>query len=395
MTTMTGRKRGGTSTRTLTPLPPTNSPPLLPFDLVAEILCCLPVKHLLQLRCVCKSWNSLISHDSKFAKNHLRLSTSNHDRHDLILVSASLFYLSGCPISSIFSSAASFTSFKWLNNHRLILNLKGDYIGRVTTCDGMVCVRIDESLAFLCNPSIRKFKILPPLINPSQKYLQTSFTLVYDRFTSNYKIIALSVRDYQKNREINVHTLGTDYWKGIHDFPNHHLIQGPGIFLSDSLHWLPYDGRSGSSGKVIVSLHLQKESYQEFSHPLYDIQSETYNTLGVLRDCLCIFSNSDKFFDVWIMKEYGNGQSWTKLLSVPQMGDAYIYILTKPLYISEHDQVLMYFMKRRKFSLAVYDSINDTYKIPEIQGNIQVPMEGRFYFPYVYIESLISPFFQD
>jgi len=132
MTTTTDCKQGETSTKTLPPLPPTNSPPFLPFDLVVEILCRLPVKHLLQLRCVCKSWNSLISIDSKFAKNHICLSTSNHDRHHLILGSAPVFNLSGCSISSIFSSATSFTSFTQLNNHPLILNLKGGYVWRVT-----------------------------------------------------------------------------------------------------------------------------------------------------------------------------------------------------------------------------------------------------------------------
>lgn len=49
--------------------------PTLPFDLIAEILCRLPVKLLLQLRCVCKFWNYLISHP-KFAKKHLSMSTT-------------------------------------------------------------------------------------------------------------------------------------------------------------------------------------------------------------------------------------------------------------------------------------------------------------------------------
>ena len=49
--------------------------PTLPFDLVAESLCRLPVKLLLQLQCLCKSWNSLIT-DHKFVKKHLSLSTT-------------------------------------------------------------------------------------------------------------------------------------------------------------------------------------------------------------------------------------------------------------------------------------------------------------------------------
>ncbi|MCI53759.1 F-box/kelch-repeat protein, partial [Trifolium medium] len=49
--------------------------PTLSLDLIEEILCRLPVKLLVQLRCVCKSWNALIS-DPKFAKKHLSRSTT-------------------------------------------------------------------------------------------------------------------------------------------------------------------------------------------------------------------------------------------------------------------------------------------------------------------------------
>ncbi|MCH81608.1 F-box/kelch-repeat protein [Trifolium medium] len=51
------------------------SPPLptLPEDVIPQILCRLPVKLLIQLRCVCKSWNALIS-DSEFLKKHRRMS---------------------------------------------------------------------------------------------------------------------------------------------------------------------------------------------------------------------------------------------------------------------------------------------------------------------------------
>jgi len=124
-------------------MPPTNSLQFLPFDLVAEILCRFPVKHLIQLCYVCKSWNSLISHDSEFTKKHLSLSTSNlvlssiHSSRELLVSDSS--------ISSIFSTAST-TSFTQLNHLY-------EY-GRVTTCDGMLCVRIDQSSSLLFSPSI-------------------------------------------------------------------------------------------------------------------------------------------------------------------------------------------------------------------------------------------------
>jgi hypothetical protein len=56
-----------------------HAPPLpaLPFELIEEILCRLLVKLLLQLRCVSKSRNSLVSNPN-VAKKYLCLSTTCH-----------------------------------------------------------------------------------------------------------------------------------------------------------------------------------------------------------------------------------------------------------------------------------------------------------------------------
>ena len=111
-------------------------------------------------------------------------------------------------------------------------------------------------------------------------------------------------------------------------------------------------------------------------------------TLGVLRDCFCISANSTfVFLDVWIMKEYGNKESWTNLHRVPYMEDRVLHHYTKAMYIFEDEQLLMSFYKFESFEsyklkLGVYDSKNGTLEISEIQ-NIRDPQ--------VYIESLISP----
>ncbi|KEH31123.1 putative F-box domain-containing protein [Medicago truncatula] len=63
--------------------PDEESPVILPNDLITEVLSFSDVKSLIQMKCLCKSWNSIIS-DPKFAKLHLKRSAQNPH---LILVS--------------------------------------------------------------------------------------------------------------------------------------------------------------------------------------------------------------------------------------------------------------------------------------------------------------------
>ncbi|XP_058775988.1 F-box/kelch-repeat protein At3g23880-like [Vicia villosa] len=356
------------------------SPPHIPLDLVSEILCRLPVKHLLQLCCVCKSWNSLISLDSNFARKQLSLSTPNKDRHHLIQSSTKYyreFLLSHSTISSFFTNDPIVTVNQFRHTLKRVLGL------HISTCDGILCFAIKGSQAVLYNPFTRKSNKLPPLKAPNSRDFQNLYTLVYDSITGNYKIIAVTFGN--SKIQVNIHTLGTRYWRRIQDFPCSLLISTPGIFVNDTVNWFAYDS---NSAKVIVSLDLKKESYQKFSLPFSHF--EFFINLGTLKGCLSILSQHENFqlFYVWIMKEYRNEKSWTKLFTIPShpercgLYDGY----SKVLYISENNQLLMEFEKR---GLVVYDSTNKNFSIPKMQNNIHDDEEVA---PLFCVESLISPF---
>ena len=366
-----------TSNATLTSTP---SPlPTLPFDVFVEILCRLPVKLLTQLRCLCKSFNSLIS-DPKFAKKHLRLSTK---RLHLIVGSKNYsddLYLFDSPISSIFlTSRVTQTQI----SHPIPQSSLGVKSLGMFSCDGILCFTIDHASAFLWNPSIRKLNILPPLKNPLKKFLRTFFSFGYDHFIDNYKVVAISFLIDGKSNEIKIHTLGTGFWRKIHDCPYSFVRHSSGVFVSGTVNWLTYDA-SNSSPRAIVSLGLEKESYQKLSLP--DLEMN-FRTLRVLKDCLCTFAIVDMFMDVWVMKEYGNKDSWTKLYNVPYIRDKGFYACPEMLYLYEDDQMLIDFLELKSFKLklGMYNSKNGTLSISEIQ-NINGPMVPR-----VYVESLISP----
>ncbi|RHN65466.1 putative F-box domain, galactose oxidase, beta-propeller, F-box associated interaction [Medicago truncatula] len=189
--------------------------PTLPFDLVAEILCRLPVKLLVQLRCLCKSFNSLIS-DPKFAKKHLQMSTA---RHHLMLRSTNnlgKLFLYDSPIQSIFStSRVKQTQLNYPNG------LKNNHFCAYS-CDGILCISNTNyySCAVLWNPSIGEFKILPPLeTSPNRRACSSFYSFGYDHFIRNYKTVVISFDTdnyfFAGKYEVSVLTLGTYSWRRI------------------------------------------------------------------------------------------------------------------------------------------------------------------------------------
>lgn len=82
--------------------------------------------------------------------------------------------------------------------------------------------------------------------------------------------------------------------------------------MSRKINWLASKHEFRESPCFFVSLDLENETYQEVPKPDYGEVGDNFLTLGVLRDCLCMLSGHD----VWLMKEYGIKDSWTKLYTV-------------------------------------------------------------------------------
>ncbi|XP_057437276.1 F-box/kelch-repeat protein At3g23880-like [Lotus japonicus] len=184
-----------------------------------------------------------------------------------------------------------------------------------------------------------------------------------------------------------VHTLGSNSWRKIEDFPGVPYQRGSdgGNFVSNAVNWLARD----TAG--IFSLDLGKETYEEFLQPDYGIEVD-YKILDVTRDCLCILANSD----FWVMKEYGNSESWTKLFSfssnflsrVPL--DWYRFRKHHLLCVLENDESLVYPGCRNVY---VYSHKNDTFRRSRLEKKIGLMKHRRLVIKDIYVEmeSLISP----
>jgi F-box interacting protein len=273
---------------------------------------------------------------SKILKHHHRFVNVFRDRNHWISWDF--------PLSSVFSNVLNPTVT--LTQTQLNIPFSNSRAIHILECDGILCFTYGgegvggrgRGTAVLCNPSIRKYSTLPPLENRRKREVRsTLFSFGYDHFNDVYKVIAISYFK-DKNNEVDVYTLGTNYWRSIQDFPcSSRCMYQPGVFVGGTVNWLAYEASNSSYCCDIVSLDLEKESYQKVPQP--DLEKDHW-AIGMFRDCLCIFASSDMFLDVCIMKEYGIKESWTKLYNVPYAENPYTHPYPKTVYIFYDDQLL-------------------------------------------------------
>lgn len=227
----------------------------------------------------------------------------------------------------------------------------------------------------------------PPLENIKSGYsvIETSLGFGYDRLTESYKAVKMIFdADHGLKTRVMIHTFGTSFWRRMEvDFCP---VDKTGTFAYGTIYWIAsvvWDSKK----RFIVCLDVGKESFQELRLPKLD---DLNLTLGVLRDCLCVVSHEQLFWDIWVIKEHG--KCWTKLFSIPE--DCSCFPLNQPHYISEDKEELLPLSSFR--GLVVYRRATPTDKVTRIFyiENIKawiLPEMSYSYEPVVYTESLISP----
>ncbi|THF96056.1 F-box/kelch-repeat protein At3g23880-like [Camellia sinensis] len=355
--------------------------PNLPHEIIVEFLSRLPVKSLLQFRSVCKSWLSLIS-NPQFVKTHLSIASKIDDCTNQRLLLSSIcphFDLKSCSLYSVLYEQSD-------NAVELDYPLKDPHhsVWIVGSCNGLVCIAIEEDSIFLWNPSTRKSKKLP---NSGIRMRYGCFIIYgfgYDESIDDYKVVGIfcvfgSGGSYEN--EVKVYALRTDSWRRIQDFPCGIPLDDSGKFANGALHWAASGDTGSSHSWVIVSLDLAKETYGEVVQPNYGDGGFDL-TLGVLKGCLCVLCNfQGTRADVWVMNEYGIRESWIKLFAIPYVTDPGNYEYSPPLCISKNGEILLEFGS----GLVLFNPKDGTFRNAAIH-NLCACLEAD-----IYVESLVSP----
>ncbi|KEH37799.1 putative F-box domain-containing protein [Medicago truncatula] len=344
---------------------------ILPDDLIAEVLSLLDIKFLMQLKCVCKSWNSLISSDPTFAKMHLIKSSPQNPKH------LTMFSCKNKDYS--FPSQFITISKDFVLNHYQVKNEDCNLV--LGSSNGLICMlsqhiyhNVQNFHLRFWNPATRSVsKIVGCFTNTfMDRYDYFRFSFGCDNTTGKYKVVAFS------SVEVRVFTLGDKFWRIIQRFP---LLS----IRSNNVGYNEWKDLNVTVEQfVIISLDLGTETYTQLLPPRgFNEVPHVMPVVSVLMHCLCFchYSNGMDFV-IWQMTKFRAEESWTKFLKFSCQnvrGRVDDHLL--PLYLSENGDTLILLSDQGHVH---YNRKDDKVEQREISDDIKRIVAKD------YIESLVS-----
>ncbi|XP_015937363.1 F-box/kelch-repeat protein At3g23880-like [Arachis duranensis] len=347
----------------------------LPGDLFREILLRLPVKLLLQLKTVCRSWNSFISSHEFVIHHHQR---STQPRLVYCSLESEGLDIMQCSVSSLLYNQLQPTRIEPL--HIKYKTIKGSCNGLLCLCEGFPYRTLT-----LFNPCTRSVSLNVPFEYPGGDYLQPVFCgLGYDALRDKYKFVTGSKSStvaaglYRYRAKVCTFDPNPS-WKTV-DHPMFPYFTScySGTFVSGTLNWMAHVPDKDDEW-FILTFDLETESFGRLCLPR---NNHTHTgscyyapSMQVLKNFLSMSfqpaCDINTACTIWIMKEYGVEKSWTVLFTIP-FGDAIFRsdIWLEPLYILE-DEILLAYGKFHWSNLLVYNFRKGevVHPIVEVEGS--------------------------
>ncbi|RXI03922.1 hypothetical protein DVH24_038196 [Malus domestica] len=339
----------------------------LPEEIIHDILSRLPPKSLIRCTLVCKAWRSTIKNPS-FIPSHLNRTIYLNNQFGTHLL------LLHCVSRAILSSSVNI----WLDeprekhcnlhydNHAFdeycklefpIIPNMNKFLRVVGVCNGLVCLAVDNDrlgyIFMLCNPSIRKSVTLPKphlsfeTIGSYDAYIGFGF----DAVTNDYKVVRLITEHREEpNTFYEVYSLAGGYWSDPRSLD--HVCEvtdphKPPAFVNGAIHFKAfYRSKNGGFEWFILAFDVGSNTFRRIMAPT-DFAASALTQLSISGDgkSIAIFNLCQSFLDgtyldIWVMKEYGMEESWTKL-TTPCPPDIQREIPYKPLCFRKSGDVVL------------------------------------------------------
>ncbi|GAU35596.1 hypothetical protein TSUD_295320 [Trifolium subterraneum] len=306
----------------------------LPFPITTDILLRLSTKPILICKCVCRTWNKLIS-DPHFTKMHFERSSTGYliRTCDPKLISRTMYLLEDEPLeldSECNNSLKLEPTLKLpLRGAKLDLDKRGTTDGLLVckpkdhkfdvanSCNGFVCLcdPINKDPLLVCNPVTGEFIRLPK-VPTSSKITQRAVCsgIGLQPKTNKYKVVRIGDFNEIKATFIEINVVGTPTWRivGARRIILVGRLEHP-TFLNETLHWIMFEDRKFSI--LCFNFETEKLHFIYFPSSRFLVKGILHKeciSMGTLRDSLYVCNaSSPSSMQVWIMKKYDNTVSWT------------------------------------------------------------------------------------
>ncbi|OIT30475.1 f-boxkelch-repeat protein [Nicotiana attenuata] len=363
-----------------------------PRDITIDILIKLAVSSILRIKCVCKSWRSLIE-DGQFIKQHYDRYKNDTNCHKIFL--ACIKYQYHCQqyysIDAPFEhdSSVSLLEHPPKINHKLTRELV------VSCCKyGLFLLAFSYDKIILWNPTIRESRIIPRAIQVENEQSYTSsleddkivYGLGYVSTLEDYKIVRIGPKVPEDGHyNIQIFSTKNDSWKLMDKLPRD-TYSDRAMVVADGIVYM-ISHKKGK--KFILSLCVKNEKFEEILCPDGDLRivSETLFTIG---ECLFLakfFSPVNKMvdFEVWCMKKNGMSCSWNIMLTIPIPCIWNDRFWMQPVgFIRDGDMLFL----RDKTEFVIYDSKRRNFQKVEVA---ELEESLCLNWAVTYVETLISP----
>ncbi|KAH7527828.1 hypothetical protein FEM48_Zijuj05G0007900 [Ziziphus jujuba var. spinosa] len=299
--------------------------PILPNEIVLNILSRLPAKTLCRFRCVSKQWMNTIS-EPHFIFSHrlhslqnpnlllLRCSPATHETDLLFpqkkcVIDISATDLSGQVVDE-FSLTVAEASVDMLPSR------------------GELIFFVGEKGFYVCNPSTRELVKLPEAshctsgeVNAGLGYdpLRNEYVLVhlFDRSLNDfYDIIGCEILRFSDGGAVG----SSCCWRVVEEICPFE-VRGWGVLADNAFYWMIFDTYDQLGNEAILCFDLEKEEFGTLLPPQGIFDPKAVWFLAEFKGFLCLVDNETRPFtmDIWMMKDRQNHQ-WVKEYSIDLNG---------------------------------------------------------------------------
>ncbi|KAG7541892.1 F-box associated interaction domain [Arabidopsis thaliana x Arabidopsis arenosa] len=232
----------------------------------------------------------------------------------------------------------------------------GSFNGVIGLCNSPVDIAI-------FNPSTRKIHRLPiePLDFPERHITReyVFYGLGYDSVSDDFKVVRMvqsKPKGGKKNFgciEIKVFSLKKNSWKRvclmfevqilfIHYYYHFLPRRGYGVLANNHLHWILPRRQGIIAFNAIIRFDLASDDLGVLSFPRA-LYTEDDMDIGVLDGCVCLMCYDEfSHVDVWVLKEYEDWKSWTKMFRVPKPESVESVDFMRPMvYSKDRSKILL------------------------------------------------------